>query len=230
VIAEELFAREALVAARLGGGAGAQVYDFARDDRVGPFIAMELLDGEPLDARVARKGALPLDEVLAIGDATLAALEAVHAAGVVHRDIKPSNLFVVRGGHAVKILDFGVACSPSDAVVDHGVRGLFGTPRYMAREQAFLDEDVDARADLHGVGATLYAALAGEPPHADKQRSALMAAVRDGVAPAPLEARRPDLPPAVCAVVARAMAPCRRERFPDAASMRRALAAAAHAV
>jgi eukaryotic-like serine/threonine-protein kinase len=131
------------------------------------FIAMELLEGEPLSERL-RRGALSLTESLPIGLGMLAALQALHARGIVHRDLKPSNVFLTH--HGVKLLDFGLA-RPTDPEIARSIGSdsdltrtgmLVGTPRYMAPEQVTGDA-VDARTDLFAAGAILFEMLAGRP-------------------------------------------------------------------
>jgi serine/threonine protein kinase/tetratricopeptide (TPR) repeat protein len=129
------------------------------------FIAMELLEGESLSARLAR-GPIPAAEAVQTTLGILAGLAALHLKGIVHRDLKPSNVFLTR--HGVKLLDFGVAKSCAQGVAHSGTDltlpgTLVGTPGYTAPEQV-LGEDVDARADLFSAGAVLFEMLAGKPP------------------------------------------------------------------
>lgn len=125
---------------------------------------MELLDGEPLSARLKR-GPLALAEALSVGREMLSALSALHAQGVVHRDVKPSNVFLTSCG--TKLVDFGLArplsveSGPLSLESDLTRSGLIvGTPRYMAPEQ-ILGDPIDARTDVFAVGAVLFEALAG---------------------------------------------------------------------
>jgi serine/threonine protein kinase/tetratricopeptide (TPR) repeat protein len=155
--------REAKAAASVNHPNICQIYEIGEDaGRL--FIAMELLDGASLSERL-REGPLGAAETIAIGLGVLAALAALHARGIVHRDLKPSNVFLTV--HGVKLLDFGLARAQADEALST-VTGLtspglvVGTPRYMAPEQVSGDE-VDARADLFAVGATLFEMLAGRP-------------------------------------------------------------------
>jgi serine/threonine-protein kinase len=155
--------REARAAASVSHPNVCQIYEVG-DDEGQLFIAMELLDGEPLSERLAR-GALPVPEAVSIELGTLSALSALHARGIVHRDLKPSNVFLTP--HGVKLLDFGLARPEPDASADTNDAltrtGLvMGTPRYMAPEQAAGDA-VDARSDLFAAGAILFEMLAGRP-------------------------------------------------------------------
>ena len=161
--ARKRFWREARAAASVNHPNVCQIYDVGEESG-NLFIAMELLEGEPLTrasgARAAQRRPGGADRV-----EMLAALGAIHARGIVHRDLKPSNVFVTR--HGVKLLDFGLARPEVDPTLDSAV-GLtrsgivMGTPRYMAPEQVTGDP-VDARTDLFAVGAILFEMLAGRP-------------------------------------------------------------------
>ena len=163
--ARRRFWREARAAASVNHPNVCQLYEIG-EERGELFLAMELLEGEPLSARLAR-GAMPISDAISVTLGILAALGALHARGIVHRDLKPSNVFLTP--HGVKILDFGLARSgPSDGlaldsmtdVTRSGV--VVGTPRYMAPEQA-LGQPMDGRADLFAAGAMLFEMLAGRP-------------------------------------------------------------------
>jgi serine/threonine protein kinase len=158
--------REARAAASVNHPNVCQIHEIGEDGgRV--FIAMELLEGEALAARLER-GALTPAEALPIGLGVLAALAALHARGIVHRDLKPSNVFLT--GHGVKLLDFGLA-QPELAGSDGLAGGLtrtgvvMGTPRYMSPEQV-AGEPVDLRSDLFAAGTILFEMLAGRPAFA----------------------------------------------------------------
>jgi serine/threonine protein kinase len=174
------FWREARAAARLAHPNVCPLYEVG-EDASGPFLAMELMAGEPLSARLRRA---PMDaaEAVALGTGMLAALQAIHAAGLVHRDLKPSNVFLTP--HGPRLLDFGLvhalrrdistteATPPREPELDSGrsltdSQLLIGTPRYMAPEQ-ILGRAVDGRTDLFAAGAVLYEALAGRPAFAGR--------------------------------------------------------------
>jgi serine/threonine protein kinase len=158
------FWREARAAASVSHPNVCQLYEID-EDAEGLFLSMELLDGEPLNARLER-GALPADDAIQIALAVLAALAALHQKGVVHRDLKPSNIFL--SPHGVKLLDFGLA-RPFVGAADSGgtevtLPGvLIGTPRYLAPE-LIEGRAADARTDIFAVGIVLYEMLVGEPP------------------------------------------------------------------
>ena len=161
--ARSRFWREARAAARVNHPNICQIYEIG-EDAGELFIAMELLEGEPLSDRLQR-GAMSAADVLPIGLEMLAALAALHARGVVHRDLKPSNIFLTP--HGVKLVDFGLA-RPTVEASAATVAGLtrtglvVGTPRYIAPEQLTGDA-AEARSDLFAVGAILFEMLAGRP-------------------------------------------------------------------
>ena len=161
--ARKRFWREARAAASVNHPNVCQIYEIG-EDRGELFIAMELLEGEPLAERL-RQGAMNVSQAMPIGLEMLAALSALHSRGIVHRDLKPSNVFLTP--HGVKLLDFGLArpepaetMSPDADLTRTGF--VMGTPRYMAPEQV-MGDPVDARADLFAAGAILFEMLAGRP-------------------------------------------------------------------
>jgi eukaryotic-like serine/threonine-protein kinase len=161
--ARKRFWREARAAASVNHPHVCQIYEVGEEDGI-LFIAMELLDGEPLSEHLKR-GALSVDQAVPIAVDMLAALGAIHAGGIVHRDLKPSNVFL--GRYGVKLLDFGLARPEMKTTVDT-IDGLthagavLGTPGYMAPEQ-ITGDPVDARTDLFAVGAIMFEMLAGRP-------------------------------------------------------------------
>ncbi len=156
--------REARAAASVNHPNVCQIYEVGEEEGE-LFLAMELLEGEPLAARVAR-GPLPLAEAAQIALGVLAALEALHRRGIIHRDLKPSNVFLTP--HGVKILDFGLA-RPFEKGED-SVTALrlttpgtvVGTPRYMAPEQ-WAGQPGGPACDLFALGALLFEMLTGKP-------------------------------------------------------------------
>ena len=177
-VARQRLWREARAAASVNHPNVCQIYEIGEDaGRV--FIAMELLEGEALAARLDR-GALTAAEALPIGLGVLAALAALHARGIVHRDLKPSNVFLTP--HGVKLLDFGLA-QPELAGGDGLAAGLtrtgivMGTPRYMSPEQV-AGEPVDLRSDLFAAGTILFEMLAGRPAFAGRSIVEVLHATR----------------------------------------------------
>ena len=165
--ARQRLEREARVAASVSHPAICQIFDIGNDAGT-IFIAMELLDGEPLSERL-RRGPMQIDEAIPIAIRMLAALQALHDRQIVHRDLKPSNVFLTP--HGVKILDFGLArpslpgTSGADSLTQTGA--LLGTPRYMSPEQVRGD-GADIRSDLFAFGAILFEMLAGRPAFVGK--------------------------------------------------------------
>jgi eukaryotic-like serine/threonine-protein kinase len=220
----ERLRREARAAASISHPNVCQLYEIGEHNGE-LFIAMELLEGEPLSARIAR-GPLPLPEAVTIALEVLAALGALHRRGVLHRDLKPSNIFLTE--HGAKLLDFGIAqLTAEDAQRTFlsltGKNVMLGTPRYMAPESA-SGETLDARADLFAVGAVVYEMLAGRPAF-------------DGPTPARvLHALMYEQPPALAGswavatvdrVIHRALAKQPSERFASAQDFAADLRAAA---
>ena len=187
-----------------------------------PFFVMELLDGENVGAFRRRVGpTLAFSEVLNICDGTLAVLTACHETGIIHRDIKPSNLFRTGAGR-IKLVDFGVAlCGwADDWAAGHGV---LGTPAYMSPEQATGAVEIDQRADLFSVGATVFRLLTGRRVNDGRtnDESFIIAATT----PAPsLASVAPQLPMELIHFVNKALNWERRDRFSSALEMRTALA------
>jgi eukaryotic-like serine/threonine-protein kinase len=199
------------------------------------FLVMELVRG-PSVADLLDAGALPPRRALVLARQTLLGLAHAHAAGVVHRDLKPENLMLVPVGapgrevDRVKILDFGLAKLVGDAAALIGGDKLtrtgvvFGTPAYMAPEQA-LGRPVDGRADLYALGIVLFEMLTGERPFRGDGPVALMRAQVSSPPPhlAERAAGAPWITPAMERLIAGALAKKPAERFPDAARMLEAL-------
>ncbi len=231
------FAREARIAARLGERCRyiARVTDYGVLAEVGPFLVMEYLHGEELSEKLRRDRRIHLLEAAQIVTQLCRALEVAHAAGVVHRDIKPANVFLAKP-HTnmavfVKLMDFGVAKLLDHAVEQHGPRhptrigSVIGTPAYMSPEQ-LLAQQIDHRSDLWGVAAMTYRMLTGEFPFGNGTLAEM------GVRIVTLMPRPPselvhELPPALDAWFAKALAKSPDNRFSSAKELAVAFAAAA---
>ncbi len=224
----ERFLREGYVANQVEHPGAVSILDDDLTADGAPFLVMELLEGESLDHWMARsKEVLPLADVLAVADQVLDVLSAFHARNVIHRDIKPGNLFVTKTG-LVKVLDFGLARLRDPRVggapTASGI--VLGTASYMPPEQAQGKSDqVDARSDLFAVGAVMFRALTGRAVHDGKSPTdRLFQAMKDR-APS-LATIAPRMPMWVVAVVDKALAFKKEDRFATAADMRVAVRAA----
>jgi len=157
--AEERFLMEARAVAAIDHPNVVRLFDAGRADGV-PFLVMEAVKGKPLAARLD-DGLLSASEVRALGVQIARALEAAHARGIVHRDVKPSNILESEAG-VWKLADFGIARLPYSSITHTGC--FLGTPAYAAPE-SLLRGTFTSASDIYGLGATLYEALCGTPPH-----------------------------------------------------------------
>lgn len=153
------FLLEARAAGRLAHPGVLTIYDVGEEQDV-PYIAMELLEGQPLEAHTRVPNLLPVPTVLSLIQQACEALSYAHAAGVIHRDIKPANLMLLPDG-MLKITDFGLAKTHDASLTTDG--SLLGTPYYMSPEQ-IRGETLDGRSDLFSLGAVLYQLLTGDLP------------------------------------------------------------------
>ena len=185
-----------------------------------PYIVMELMPGETLQSLVERSGPLPVEEAIAKILDVIEGLQEAHLQGVIHRDVKPSNCFLDADGR-VKIGDFGLSKSLGDDAGLTRTGSFIGTPLYASPEQIKRDA-VDERTDIYSVAATLYFLFKGRPPFAGGDAAAVLARIVSED-PTPMRDLRPDLPPALEAVVLRGMVRDRDGRWPDLARFRDAL-------
>jgi serine/threonine protein kinase len=189
------------------------------------FIAMELLEGESLDAILAR-GPLPPKRLLELATQIAEGLTAAHARNVIHRDIKPANVFVTSSGFA-KIMDFGLAKvlqaaesltgSEADATVTSGLTtpGItVGTVAFMSPEQA-RGEEVDARSDLFSFGALLYNMALGTPPFRGPTAAVIFSGILERNPVPPLNVD-PALPPKLQDIILKALEKDREQRYQSA--------------
>ncbi|MEV6002783.1 protein kinase [Streptomyces griseomycini] len=221
----ERFRREAQSVAKLTHTNIVSVFDTGEDDVDGmttPYIVMEYVEGRPLgsvlDEDVRQYGAMPADKALKITADVLAALEISHEMGLVHRDIKPGNVMMTKRG-VVKVMDFGIARAMQSGVTSMTQTGMVvGTPQYLSPEQA-LGRGVDARSDLYSVGIMLFQLVTGRLPFdADSPLAIAYAHVQEE--PPTASTINRSLPPAVDALIARALKKNPNERFPSAEAMR----------
>jgi len=205
------FAREAEVLERLNHPSIVRHVAHGQTPDGNLFLAMEWLEGVDLGRKLRKEG-LTISESLTLAQVTASALAAAHAEGVVHRDVKPSNLLLVDGEVGkVKLLDFGVARVSQATMTLSGI--TFGTPGYMAPEQARGDRMLDARADVFALGCVLFECLTGRAAFQGEHLMAVLAKILLEEAPRVRELRS-DVPRALDQLVARMLskAPARRPR------------------
>jgi serine/threonine-protein kinase len=222
------FRREAEIASRLGHPNIVEVHDFNLLPSGKPYLVLEFLEGESLEARLAR-GPLTLEQALSIARQIGSALQAAHIHGVVHRDLKPANVFlvstVVDGEPAiqVKVLDFGISKIRGSQTLQTKDMILLGTPQYMAPEQAQgRNTEIDARTDEFALGAIVYETLTGKPPFSGENLPEVVYKIVHE-RPQPLNTLVPGLPVHVIATVERALEKNADQRFPDVTSFIAAL-------
>ena len=229
---EARFRQEAQASARMAHPTIVRVYDAGEDvttDQQGqehkrPFIIMEFVRGRLL-RDIIHERRLPISEALEYTAGVLTALEFSHRAGVIHRDIKSANVMINEQGQ-VKVMDFGIARAVSDSSATMAqTSGIMGTAQYFSPEQA-KGETVDARTDLYSTGVLLYEMLAGRPPFkGDTAVSVAYQHVSEAVIPP--SQLNPEISAELDAVVLRALAKDRTERFQTAEEFREHMLAAA---
>ena len=188
------------------------------------FIAMEYIPGKSLYRVVADEGPLDAPQVAHLGQEVAAGLEHAHEQGLIHRDLKPSNILVTPHNHA-KVLDLGlalVAGEKGEAMILGGQGYIVGSMDYISPEQTMDASKVDCRADIYGLGCTLYFALTGHPPFPGGTRSEKIHKHRNEL-PTPLFQLRPDLPMDFADVIHRMMAKDPNLRLPSAQAVVEAL-------
>ncbi|MDB4964097.1 MAG: serine/threonine protein kinase with repeat [Myxococcales bacterium] len=201
------FAREARSAARITHPGVVAIYAVGELKDGRPYLAMQLIEGDPLD-KILVEGPIPPIRALKIGRDVASALSETHAADVVHRDLKPSNIMWRRdrnGDDRITLVDFGIAiANPGNADATRlTTNGLIGTPHYMSPEQAH-GEIADARADLYALGCILFELVTGKPPFEGSGFEVLLAHLGRPI-PAPSD-RNPDVPEAVDRLVIQLLA------------------------
>ncbi len=222
------FIRESALAAAIDHPNIVPIYRAGEDDgRL--YIAMRFVDGEDLGTMLEREGALPIDQLLALFTQIASALDAAHSAGLVHRDVKPGNVLLTgRAGDLstrhVYLTDFGLTKRSSSLTELTTVGQFLGTIQYVAPEQ-IAGGTVGSTADVYSLGCMLYQALTGDPPFLAEHDAAILWAHMAGPIPS-VSGRRPDLPPAVDDVLARAMAKEPTDRPPTCLSLMAELRAA----
>jgi beta-lactam-binding protein with PASTA domain/tRNA A-37 threonylcarbamoyl transferase component Bud32 len=214
------FRQEAQSAASLSHPNIVGVYDFGTDAD-GPYIVMELVDGEDVATLLARNGPLPPRQAARLAAEVAHALAAAHARGIVHRDVKPGNVLVSSDGR-VKVTDFGIARAWADARLTlPGV--TLGSVHYFSPEQA-LGEQATEASDIYSLGIVLYELLSGRRPW-EGDSAAAVAMARISAPPPLVSAVRPNVPPILEAIDRRALSADPAARFGSAAAMAEALEA-----
>ena len=187
-----------------------------------PYMAMELLEGDPLNDVMTGGTLFPVREVVEIGIQLSRALDYAHSKGIVHRDIKPANIVRLKGTNVIKVTDFGIAHMASSSMTQHTQMGdVLGTPQYMSPEQT-MGQKIDGRSDLFSVGVVLYQLLTGLRPFDADSIVALMLKIAKEE-PTPIEKLRNDVPPALRRVVERCLSKQPDRRYQNGAELTEAL-------
>jgi serine/threonine-protein kinase len=221
------FLREAKAAGALSHPNIVTIYDVGEADGF-PYIAMELLDGVPLDEHLRTHGRMAFADAARIGAQVAEALDYAHKTGVIHRDIKPSNIMLCAGSRTAKILDFGIArMAQSDQAGAEATAArtqfgqVLGTPRYMSPEQAF-GLGLDQRSDLFSLGVVLYELITGQTAFAGTSIATLALQITQRK-PEPLGKVIPGCPRGLQHVVEKLMAKQPDKRFSSGAEAAKAL-------
>ncbi|HEY1192309.1 MAG TPA: serine/threonine-protein kinase [Gemmata sp.] len=222
-LAAERFMREGRAAAALDHPNIVRVLDVTRHNDT-PYLVMEFVDGETLQQTLDRDGTVPPEMAAEYIAQTASGLQHAHERGLIHRDIKPGNLMRDRFG-AVKILDMGLARTGDDRdklteQLDHGA--VVGTADFISPEQAINNPNIDGRADLYSLGATLFTLLVGKPPFEGNTTQKLMQHQLKEAPP--VTALRPGVPAGLAEVAARMLAKKPADRYQTAAEVVAALA------
>jgi len=224
----ERFKREALAIARLKHPRIVAIYDYGVAPEVGAYIVMEHLEGRSLNAEVKERKRIPIEQAIRWMRQVCQAVAVAHAAGVIHRDLKPHNIFLeaTQDGPFVKVLDFGLA--KLQRTSDEGVGSLtksgtlVGSPPYMSPEQC-EDLPLDAQSDIYSLGCVFYEMIAGRPPFVGNSPIDTLVKHMNEV-PAPPSDYVPDVPPAVDAVLLKALAKHKKDRYESAGEFGQVLA------
>jgi eukaryotic-like serine/threonine-protein kinase len=224
------FEREVRSMATLTHPNTVEVYDYGHAEDGTFYYVMEYLPGQNLESLVSRFGPLPAARAVHFLRQVCGALREAHGTGLLHRDVKPSNVLACeRGGvfDVAKLLDFGLVQGPAfgkdaDRLTVQGT--ILGSPPYMSPEQAAGKENLDARSDVYSLGGVAYFLLTGQPPFVrDTAMAILLAHAYEPVVP-PRDVN-PAVPADLQAVVLRCLRKSPDERYPDAHSLDKALAA-----
>lgn len=207
-----------------------RITDMGKSDKQGPYLVMELLEGQSLRALLDETGQLPLELTVNIALQVCECLTEAHALGIIHRDLKPDNIFlcpsVWQGQYDVRILDFGVVKITNEGPIPNSsltrTGSTVGTPYYMSLEQLRNPSNVDARADVYAFGVVLYESFAGRKPFQAETIGDLVYALCSGP-PTHLHRLRPDLPADVCDAVMKALSMKKEDRQAGMADLAKTL-------
>jgi serine/threonine-protein kinase len=218
------FVREARETAALGHPAFVQVHDAGTTADGCAFIEMDRLEGRDLLGLRKQFGPLEHERVTRIAIHVLDALAALHARGTIHRDLKSANIYLVPSpeGEQIKLLDLGFAKANDELALTQKDQ-MLGTPFYISPEQYLDPTAVDARADLFSLGIVMWESLVGDFPYEWQNKRDLLSKVMNGKLERHPAARRPDVPDWLDAIVARALAHDKADRFESALAMKEAL-------
>lgn len=212
----ERFLREARACGKLNHHNVVQVFDVGEASDGSPFMVMELLRGQTLDALLVRMGRLRTPIALAIAYGLLQGLGAVHRAGILHRDLKPANIFIHQRegerGPVVKVTDFGLSRNLSTESTLTVTGQAMGTPSYMSPEQARGDSDIDARTDIWAIGVILYEMLSGQVPFPGESAYSIMEAILQKP-PVPIATHLPEIDPRLSEVITRCLQKNTKSRY-----------------
>src|SRR5437867_6831285 len=220
-VAADRFLREIRYTAQLNHPHIARLMDSGESDYLLWYV-MPYVPGETLRQAMRRQPQLAIPHAVSIATDVLDALEHAHAHGIAHRDIKPDNIVVSPDGAV--LVDLGIARAIATSGDDRVTRSGFvvGTEEYMSPEQAGGEPDVDGRTDLYSLGVVLFEMLAARPPFSSVSPAVVLEMQQHQRAPDVRSLRR-DVPKALAAVVAKALAKRRPDRWQTAAAMREAL-------
>jgi eukaryotic-like serine/threonine-protein kinase len=208
--ARQRFLAEAQLSAKIAHPNVVDIYDLGTTEEGTPYIVMELLEGETLESIIIRRGRVPPQYACGLMLQVLGTLVAAHDLNIVHRDLKPANIVVVHprpDRPVAKVLDFGVAqgMMSDEGALDKAEAGLlFGTPEYMAPEQA-KGGIVDSRCDIYAAGAILYELLGGQPPVFGESATTVLARLLT-FDPVPIATLAPTTPPPLADAIMSALA------------------------
>ena len=194
----------------------ATIFEVGESDGI-PFMAMEMLKGETLEALNRRKERLDFEKIIKYATDIARGLEAAHVRGIVHRDIKPANIWIEEGVDRIKILDFGLALAstPVDQLAGRG--SVVGTPGYLSPEQARSDP-LDNRSDLYSLGVVLYELCTGKLPIQSKSVHQQLISIL-AHRPTPIDEVNPDIPKPLRDMIHKLLRKEPRSRFQSAQAL-----------